>query len=101
MAEPYCGLDGISHRCRHFHGCAALIQVCCHLKLPDRLVYFRSAVTDILSFQVWLAGHMRVEILLPQRSTFEGYYSSSHAWTIGDVREEYEKLEKLIEGTVT
>ena len=25
LAETYRGLDRISHRCRHFHGCKALI----------------------------------------------------------------------------
>ena len=72
LAETYHGLDRISHRYRHFHGCRALVQV-------------------------WLAGHLGMEILLPQRSAFETYFSSSHARAIQSVREEYEKLAKLTE----
>ena len=46
---------------------------------------------------------MGVEVLrlCPQHSAFESYYSSGHAWTIGSVHEEYEKLERLTEGAVT
>ena len=33
--------------------------------------------------------------------TFETYYSSGHARTIGTVCEEYERLEKLTDDTVT
>ena len=40
LAETYCGLDCISHRYRHFHGCGTLVQV-------------------------WLAGHLEVDILRP------------------------------------
>ena len=42
LVETYCGLDRISHRCCHFHGCGALVQV-------------------------WLAGHLEVDILCPQK----------------------------------
>ena len=76
LAETYRGLDRISHRCRHFHGCGALVQL-------------------------WLAGHLVVDILRPQRHAFETYCSSSHAKTIKIVREEYERLEKLTDDTVT
>ena len=31
LAETFCGLDRVSHRCRHFHGCAALVEVNCQL----------------------------------------------------------------------
>ena len=27
LAETFCGLDRVSHHCRHFHGCAAMVQV--------------------------------------------------------------------------
>ena len=40
LAETYCRLDRVSHRCRHFHGCGALVQV-------------------------WLAGHLEIDILCP------------------------------------
>ena len=41
LAETYYGLDRVSHRCRHFHGCGALIQI-------------------------WLAGHLEMDILHPR-----------------------------------
>ena len=40
LAETYRRLDRISHHCRHFHGCRALVQV-------------------------WLAAHLEVDILRP------------------------------------
>ena len=40
-------------------------------------------------------------ILHPQRSAFEMYCSSRHAKTIKNVCEEYERLEKLTDDTVT
>ena len=43
---------------------------------------------------------MGVMVLYPQRLAFESYCRSRHARTIGGVREEYEKLERLTEGTV-
>ena len=75
LAETYRGLDRISHRCRHFHSCGALVQV-------------------------WLARHLEIDILCPQRQAFEAYYSSGHAKTIKSVREEYERLSKLTDDTV-
>ena len=51
-------------------------------------------------FQVWLACHMGAMALCPQRPTFESYYRSGHAQTIGSVREEYENLWGLTEGAV-
>ena len=76
LAETYHGLDRISHRCRHFYGCGALIQI-------------------------WLAGHLEMYILCPQRHAIEIYYDSGHAKTIKSVPEEYEKLSKLTDGAVT
>ena len=72
LVETYRGLDHISHRCRHFHGCGALVQV-------------------------WLAEHLEIDILRPQKQAFETYCSSGHAKTIKSVQEEYEKLSKLTE----
>ena len=40
LAETYRGLDRISHRCRHFYGCGALMQI-------------------------WLAAHLEMDILRP------------------------------------
>ena len=76
LAETYRGVDCISHRCRHFHGCRALVQV-------------------------WLAGHLEINILRTQRQAFETYRNSSHASTIKSVRKEYEKLSKLTDDAVT
>ena len=76
LAETYRELDRISYRCHNFHGCGALVQV-------------------------WLAGHLGMYILHPQRSAFETYCSNGHARTIKIVREEYERLEKLTDDTVT
>ena len=50
---------------------------------------------------MWLAGHLEVDILRPQKHAFETYCSSGHAKTIKTVREEYERLEKLTDDTVT
>ena len=50
---------------------------------------------------MWLAGHLEIDILCPQKHAFETYYSSGHAKTIKTVREEYERLEKLTDGSVT
>ena len=54
LAETYRGLDRISHHCRHFHGYGALVQV-------------------------WLARHLGMDILHPQKSTFETYCGTGHA----------------------
>ena len=51
-------------------------------------------------FQVRLACHMGAMALRPQHPAFESYCHSGHARTIGCVREEYEKLEGLIEDAV-
>ena len=40
LAETFYGLDRISHHCRHFHGCVALVQVNCQLQLLDKLICF-------------------------------------------------------------
>ena len=76
LAETYHGLDCISHRCRHFHGCGALMQI-------------------------WLVAHLEMGILHPQVHAFETYCNSGHAKTIKSVREEYEKLSKLTDDAVT
>ena len=60
LAETYRGLDRISHRYRHFHGYGALIQI-------------------------WLARHLEMDILRPQRHAFETYCNSGHAKTIKSV----------------
>ena len=64
LAETYCGLDRVLHCCCHFYGCEALIQI-------------------------WLAGHLEMDILRPQRHAFETYCNSGHARTIKSVQEEY------------
>ena len=76
LAETYRGLDRISHCCRHFHGCGALVQV-------------------------WLARHLEIDILCPQRQAFETYYSSGHVRTIKSVPEEHKKLSELTDDAVT
>ena len=76
LVETYRGLDHISHCCRHFHGCGALVQV-------------------------WLAEHLEIDILRPQRQAFETYCSNGYAKTIKGVREEFEKLSKLTDDAVT
>ena len=76
LVETYRRLDRISNRCRHYHDYGALVQV-------------------------WLAGHLGMEIVHPQRFAFKTYYSSGHARAIQSVREEYEKLAKLTEDAVT
>ena len=76
LVETYRGLDRISHRCRHFHGCGALVQL-------------------------WLAVHLEMDLLRPQAHAFETYYNSGHAKTIKSVKEEYEKLSKLTNDAVT
>ena len=76
LAETHRRLHRITHRCRHFHGCGALIQI-------------------------WLAGHLEMDILRPQRHAFETYCNSGHARTIRSVHEEYEKLSKLTDDAVT
>ena len=43
---------------------------------------------------------MGVMVLRPQRPAFESYCHFGHAWTIGGVRDEYKRLERLTEGTV-
>ena len=76
LAETYRRLDCISYHCRNFHGCRALVQV-------------------------WLVGHLGAYILHPQMTAFETYYSSDHAKTIKNVCEEYVRLERLTDDTVT
>ena len=76
LVETYRGLDRISYCCRNFHGCGALVQV-------------------------WLAGHLGAYILHLQRTAFETYCNNSHARIIKSVYEEYERLEKLTDDTVT
>ena len=76
LVETYHGLDRVSHCYCHFYGCEALIQI-------------------------WLAGHLEIDILRPQRHAFETYYSSSHARTIKSVQEEYQKLSKLMDDAIT
>ena len=76
LAETYRGLDRISHRCRHFHGCGSFIQV-------------------------WLAAHTEIDLLRPQVHAFEAYCSSGHAKAIKSVKEEYERLSGLTDDTVT
>ena len=76
QAKTYRGLDRISHCCRHFHGYRALVQV-------------------------WLVGHLGMDLLHPQRLAFESYCRSGHARTIQSISKEYEKLEKLTDDVVT
>ena len=57
LAETYHGLNRISHRYCHFHGCGALIQV-------------------------WLARHLGMEILRLQKAAFETYCGTGHARAI-------------------
>ena len=76
LAETYRGLDRISHRCRHFHGCGALIQV-------------------------WLAAHLEVNLLRPQVHAFEAFCSSGRVKTVKSVKEEYERLSALTDDAVT
>ena len=76
LVETFCGLDRISHRYHHFHSCGALVQV-------------------------WLAGHLGMDLLRPQRSAFESYYRSGHAQTIQSVHKEYETLLELMDDAVT
>ena len=76
MAETYHGLDRVAHRCRHFHGCGALVQI-------------------------WLATHLEMDIIRPHRQAIETYCSSGHARTLKSVPEEYEKLSKLTDDVVT
>ena len=51
--------------------------------------------------QVWLARHLEIDIVCPQKQVFETYCSSGHAKTIKSVCEEYEKLSKLTNDMVT
>ena len=76
LTKTYHGLDRISHRCRHFHDCGALIQI-------------------------WLATHLEMDILRPQAHAFEAYCNSGHVKTIKSVPEEYEKLSKLTDDAIT
>ena len=69
-------MDRVAHCCRQFHGCGALIQM-------------------------WLAAHLEMDILCPQRHAIEAYCSSCHARTIKSVPEEYENLSKLTDDAVT
>ena len=76
MAETYCGLDRISHRYRHFHGCGVLVQI-------------------------WLTAHLELNLLRPRVHIIETYCNSGHASTIKKVPEEYKKLSELTDDTVT
>ena len=76
LVETYRGLNRISHRCRNFHGCRTLVQV-------------------------WLLGHLEMDILHPQRAAFETYCSTSHARAIQSIPKEYEKLSKLTDDAIT
>ena len=76
LAKTYHGQDRVSHRCHHFHSCKALIQI-------------------------WLAGHLEIDILRRQKQAFETYCSSGHAKTIKSVHKEYEKMSKLTDDAVT
>ena len=50
---------------------------------------------------MWLARHLEIDILRPQKHAFETYCSNGHAKTIKTVRKEYERLEKLTDDTMT
>ena len=76
LVETYHELDRISHRCRHFYDYGALIQI-------------------------WLARHLEMDILCPQRHAFETNCNSDHAKTIKSIQEEYKKLSKLTDDAVT
>ena len=76
LTETYRGLDRVAHRCRHFHGCGALMQI-------------------------WLAAHLELDIMRAQRHAIEAYCSSGHARTIKSVPEEYKKLSELTDYAVT
>ena len=69
-------MDHISHRCRHFHGCEALVQI-------------------------WLAAHLEMDLLRSQAHAFEAFCNSGHAKTIKSIKEEYEKLSELTDDAVT
>ena len=100
LAETYRALDRALWRCRHFYDCRALVQVksccLCHCSLS---ALFCSA--DFASKQVWLAAHMGVEILHPQRSAFDAYCRSGHSRIISCVHDVYNVLEGLTEVSVT
>ena len=40
LVETFCRLDKVSHCCRHFHGCAGMVQVNCPSKLSRWLNLF-------------------------------------------------------------
>ena len=76
LAETYRGLDYIVHCCCQFHGCGVLVQI-------------------------WLAAHLEMDFLRPQRHAIETYCSNGHARTIKSVLEEYQKLSELTDDAVT
>ena len=76
LVETYRALDRVSHRCHHFYGCGVLVQI-------------------------WLAAHLEMDILNPQRHAIETYCSSGHARTIKSLQEEYQKLSELTNDAVT
>ena len=76
LVETYRGLDRVVHCCRQFHGCGVLVQI-------------------------WLAAHLEMDLLCPQRHAIETYCSSGHARTIKTVPEEYQKLSELTDDAIT
>ena len=74
--KTYCGLDRISHRCCHFHGCGVLVQI-------------------------WLAAHLELDLLCLRGHIIETYCNSGHARTIRKVPEEYKKLSELTDDIIT
>ena len=50
--------------------------------------------------QIWLAAHLEMDLLHPQRHAIETYCSSGHARTIRSVPEEYQKLSELMDDAV-
>ena len=51
--------------------------------------------------QIWLAAHLELDIMRPQRQAIETYCSSGHARTLKNVPEEYKKLSELTNDVVT
>ena len=51
--------------------------------------------------QIWLAAHLEMDLLRPQRHAIKTYCSSGHARTIKSVPEEYQKLSELTDDAVT
>ena len=69
-------MDRVVHRCRQFHGCRVLVQI-------------------------WLAAHLEMDLLRPQRHAIEIYCNSGHARTIKSVPEEYQMLSELMDDAMT